>query len=141
MDLRQAALRAQKLQADVDRLMQNVLPDVGSDHPVYPVEMCHDALLRPFIAGLVIDSPASDSQTVWPLLEARVPAELLSDAQVQQEKEFLSRPLACTPTALLMRIRLLNDKSTWASIDRHIRANHTPEQKQVLFLIEIALWQ
>ena len=139
MDLKQTVIRSQELRAGVDRLMQNVRPSVDSDHPVYEVEMCHDAALRGFFAGLLIDSPIAASASVWPLLEERVPADLLNHPRIQQQKEYLSRPLACTPTELLTRMNLFNEKGPWAEVQRVVQQNLTPDQRGVLLLVEMAL--
>ncbi len=139
LSLRETVIQSEKVRADVDRLMQNVRPEGGPESPIYEIEMGHAVILSAFFAGLLIDSPIADSPIVWPLLEARAPAELLSDPRIQEQKEYLCRPLDSTPTSLLMKVRLLNDTGPWAALDRAIRASQTPDQSRVLWFLEMAL--
>jgi hypothetical protein len=139
MGLWETVTRAELLRAEVDRFMRNVRPEFAPEHPLHSVDRGYDAILRGFFAHLLIDSPFADPESVWPLLEARVRAELLNDPQIQQEKQFLSQPLVGTPAELLMRIKLCNEKSAWAEVHRAVRASLTEEQRGVLFLVETAL--
>ena len=132
-------LRARKLLADVDRFMRNVRPDVDPDHATYVVEQDHGALLRMFFAGLLVDRGIDDETSVWSLLEACVPGELVSDPRVQQEKEYLSRPLAGTPTTVLTRLHLMNHKGPWFELHQAVRARLSNQERNVLLLVDLAL--
>ena len=133
------ALRARKLLADVDRFMRNVRPDVEPDHYAYRVEQDHAALLRMFLARLLIDRPFDKAVTVWSLLEATVPDHLLSDPCVQKEKEYLSRLLAGTPTAVLTRLHLMNHEGPWFELQRAVRSGLSDDQRNLLLLVDLAL--
>jgi hypothetical protein len=132
-------LRARELLAEVDRFMRNVRPDVDPDHPAYVVEQDHDALLRMFFAGLLIDRSIDDPVSVWSLLEACVPGTLLRDPRVQQEQEYLSRPLAGTPTAVLTRLHLMHHAGPWFEVQRAVRAGLSDDQRNVLLLVDLVL--
>jgi hypothetical protein len=139
MNLRDTNLRARKVLADVDRFMRDVRPEVAPDHPVHQVEEDHGALLRMFFAGLLVDRGIDDETSVWSLLEACVPGELVSDPRVQQEKEYLSRPLAGTPTTVLTRLHLMNHKGPWFELQQAIRARLSDQERNVLLLVDLAL--
>ena len=139
MNPREAGCRAQELQGRVDRLMQHVRPEFGPDHVCHEVEMCHDMILRSFFAALLCGSSRPDAPTVWALFEERVPAGLLGEPMILQEQEFLSHPLSGTPTALLLKVRLFHTTGPWAELVRAVRARLTEDERQVLWLVELAL--
>lgn len=139
MNAREAGLQAQRLLEDVDRFLRNVRPEVEPGHPVYRAEQDHGALLRMFLAGLLIDRPIDGEMSVWSLLEAGVPAALLSDPRVRQEEDYLSRPLAGTPTAVLTRLHLMNHEGPWFELQRAVRARLSDDQRNVLVLVDLAL--
>ncbi len=139
MNLREAYGRAQELQGRMDRLMRDVRPEFGPDHVCHEVEMCHDVIFRSFFAALLCGSTLPDTPTVWALFEERVPAGLLGDPAILQEQEFLSHPLSGTPTALLLKIRLFHTTGPWAELVRAVRAGLTEDERQVLWLVELAL--
>src|SRR5262245_15527433 len=121
MDLREAAVKLQELKAGLDRLAAGLRPAVEPDHVVHGIELGHAALARSFLGVLLIDNPAGEAGTVWALLESRAPAALIMHPAVQNQREYLSRPLCGTPTEFLTRIKVLNENHPWGQLARALR--------------------
>lgn len=139
MDLTQGAARLETLRRGLDRLMEGVRPGSSPGSVIHEIELDHDALLRAFLGALLIDNSVRELEVVWPLLESRVPPSLLGDPDIRKERELLSAPLEGTPTELLMKMKILNEKSPWHELNRTVREGLDPDQRYVMRLLDESL--
>jgi hypothetical protein len=139
MNLSEAIAELEELKPRIDALMAGVKPGIDAGSYVEAVEQGHAALLRAFIGALLIAAPGLEFGLVWPLVENSVPDHLLNHPDIQREKGYLSSPLEGTPTEVLMRIKILNEKSAWYEANRIVRSHLNSDQRYIMRLLDESL--